>query len=283
MADPCYLFLSFLFRRYRKRGRNLDIEEGSLDNVFGFPVATAENVFDLLRSHGIKPWTKLRDPMSTTEFAKTAEPDELAEMERFGPKAEVVFLRQPNGKDFRGYRSLGKTWVTTFVMFPFEGRQYVVIIGEWKHGTEGYSLAPPSGVLSKADEGSFPNCALRETVEETGLGLAGIMSLSNDQPIGLSTRQSVQTYYPFDGVVIEPIVRGPSKLDSSEHLLAFVMPLEEWLKLIETGGVQEECSIGTTYLALRRRGMLTLNIPQPPRAPREGRPWDPLCLDRPTP
>ncbi|MBI3572716.1 MAG: NUDIX domain-containing protein [Candidatus Kerfeldbacteria bacterium] len=224
-----------------------------MDEIFGFPRVTATNIFEVLRELGIKPWDHERPTMSLEEYIASDLTEEQRGELKFAPKSEVVFLKQPNGHPFTGFRSVGKNWATTFALLP--GR-YVPIVAEWKHGTEQISLVPPSGVMNKSDSGSWEACAKREFEEETGMVLESVESLTGNQPLGVSSRQSTMCFYPFLGNIDGPHMRGQSKLDVTEHLKLVVISLGDWLSLIEGGWVLDQVGITTTYLALRRLHLL---------------------------
>lgn len=224
---------------------------------FGFAVVTAENIFDVLAELGIKPWQHSEPVVSLDEYMRRdLDEAQLGEL-RFAPKAEVVSLTDHHGKPFRGFRSVGKDWATTFTLLP---GNLVPIVGEYKHGANEVVLVPPSGVPHKEDQ-TTPNammtCAQREWEEETGLKLASIEPLSA-KPLVISGRQSTLRYYPFLGRVQRPIVKGTSKLDATEQLKMVLCPLGEWLKLIERGQGIEDCGASATLLALSRLGLVNI-------------------------
>lgn len=216
---------------------------------FGIPVATSATIDSVLAEFGIKPWEKVKPSMDLAEYlAGELTEQERTEATRFAPKNQVVFLEQPNGNPFTGYRSTGKDWAAVFTLLPGD---LVPIVAEWKHGAETISLAPPSGVLSKTDNGSMEAAGRREFKEETGMELATIERLGSPNGIGVSTRQSTQRFHAFLGTVVTPVNPGKSKLDATEHLKLILVPLYDWLKIIDTR-VEEDCAISITHLALRK-------------------------------
>lgn len=229
-----------------------------MKKAFGLPVVTADTIEKYLNSVELYPWTYAKDPMTLEGYiASGLTPEQQAEL-RFAPKAEVVFLENPHsGNLFTGFRSLGKNWATTFALLP---GNLVPVTAEYKHGVNKIVLVPPSGVPSKADAGSMEACARREFTEETGLQLKSIKPLANGEPLAVSGRQNAQVYYPFLGEVDTEAPIGPSKLDQNEHLKLVLVPLQDWLELIERGEAVEDCSASVTYLALRKLGLLALNI-----------------------
>ena len=60
---------------------------------------------------------------------------------------------------------------------------------------------------------------------------------------------------PFLGIVNENFVIKEQNLDRYEELVAVVMPLNEWLKVIDHGGNVALSASDTTHRALRRLGL----------------------------
>lgn len=225
-----------------------------------FSVVTADTIFETLEGLGVKPWQRIADPVPLAEYMKR----ELTEAERgdlrFAQKAEVVFLEQPNGKPYTGFRTIGKNWATVFSVIPGEP-ELLPIIGEFKHGAEDISLAFPSGVPGKAEADiadplqKMAACGMREFQEETGLKLKTLHPLCGPGGLPMSTRQSTERSYPFLGTLAIPLVIGPTKLDATEHLKMVLIAIPEWLKLIDQGKV-EGGIVAATFLGLRATGRL---------------------------
>ncbi|RJQ29461.1 hypothetical protein C4571_01290 [Candidatus Parcubacteria bacterium] len=234
-----------------------------METRFGFPLVTAKTIYQVLGELGVREWETVRPPLSIQEYlagnAGPLTPDQLHEL-KFAPRVEVQFLKNPAGRIERYFRHVGRNWATTFVLLPGD---LLIVVGEWKQGSNDITLVPPSGVPSNDDMKTtdpYGACARREFTHETGIELAEVISLSNGVGIPVSTRQSTQRCFPFLGTPKEPIVRRRAKLDETEFLKGVAIPLGEWLKLIEEGKVREDCSISTTFLALQKLGRLRLQF-----------------------
>ncbi|MEK7569931.1 MAG: NUDIX domain-containing protein [Patescibacteria group bacterium] len=228
----------------------------SIKTQWGIPILTADAVYEYLEQVGIRSWPELEPPADLATYIASPLTDEQRTELRYAPKAEVVTHRDPKGNPFRGFRTVMKNWATTFCLLPGD---YVVLVAEWKHGANVISLVPPSGVPSKKDNGSMETCAKREFEEETGMGLEHVELLSGPNGLPIATRGLTTSYFPFLGRTFEDIHVGPSSLDEKETLQLLLMPLTEWLQLIETGRVYEECAVSITFLALNRLGRLRLS------------------------
>lgn len=228
----------------------------TVHSEFGFPIATADNIFSLLSDLGIRQVEHSRPVMDFEEYmASDLTEKQRSDAVRFGPKREVVIQTDKHGEPFHGFRTVGKNWATVFTLLPGD---LVPIVGEYKHGADEVTLVPPSGVLHKVDTESpdpMAACGRREWEEETGLKLDSVTPLTG-YPLMISGRQSTVRYYPFLGQVTLPIVKGKSKLDDTENLKMVLVPLQEWLKLIDNSRGIEDCAVSTTFLALRRLGKM---------------------------
>lgn len=119
------------------------------------------------------------------------------------------------------------------------------------------SLCNPSGTLGKKDDGSLENAGKREFQEETGMTLKSIVRLGTPHSVGVSTRQSTQKCHPFLGKVDMSVPFTASKLDASEVLKLALIPVRDWLAILEEK-CEEASAILTTHLALRKLGWLQM-------------------------
>lgn len=72
-------------------------------------MADRENVLEVFAELGIKPWKELKPPVDlATYLTGTLETKARDEATNYAPKSQVVFLEQPNGTPFTGFRSTGK-------------------------------------------------------------------------------------------------------------------------------------------------------------------------------
>jgi ADP-ribose pyrophosphatase YjhB (NUDIX family) len=227
-----------------------------MQTVHGFPVVTASNYRATLATLGITAWPRHEHSIPLAAYAQRSLTDtQRAEMEHFAPKSEVVMLQDPHGGTFTGFRTVQRNWATVFTLLPGD---YLLLTAEFKHGAECVALGLPSGAVEQRDTDA-PNameaCALREFEEETGVVLAGVESLST-RGIPVASRTSTQQIFPFLGRITDPLVRCPTRLDPTEHLRTIAMPLTEWMTMLRTGDITEECAVSVTFLALLRLGRI---------------------------
>ena len=223
---------------------------------YGFPVVDSENIFQILKDMGIKPWPQIGKPMPLEKYvAGDLTAEQKIEGEKFAPKSEVVFLSQPDGKIFNGFRATGEDGVIAFTILE---QNLVVIVADFVHGGEVIRLKPPAGFYGKDQEKSALNCIKREIREETGIVLQDneIIPLAGSEGICDEPRRITMKEYYFLARPRSPITPLPARPDATEFLQTILVPLREWLKLIKTGKVKDSTSITATTLALFELGLL---------------------------
>jgi len=231
---------------------------------YGLPLVSQGNLFDLLQDSGIRPWEQTQPPMDLQEYERgDRTPEERDELSRFAPKGQVVFLRNPKGGVFRGFRSTLRDWASTFALTP-EG--LLPVVAEYKHGAHVVSIGLPSGVPARS-EMELPNpmalVARREFEEETGLILESVEGLGHRYGVVVSSRNNTQKFFAFLGHLQDPVATKPTRHDTTEVLRTLLVPIEEWLSLLEGKEIPEGYFIevsarDATYLALRRLDKLKL-------------------------
>jgi ADP-ribose pyrophosphatase len=218
----------------------------------GFPVVTAQNAYQVLADLGVQPWEPTKPPLPLEDYSQLELSEQQRhELKRFSPKADTLFLRNPKtGQDFTGFRTVGGDWAATFTLLPGD---LLALVGEYKHGMGRVSLTLPAGRLEPSELNDPSKSAKRELEEETGLVLDNVVSLSQSGLYPMGRRATVR-YYPYLGIIREPVVPRSQRLDETEDLRVVLMPLNEWLKLIDAGQVHDEYAVTTTFLALRKLG-----------------------------
>lgn len=224
-----------------------------METRYGFPIVNAGNIFQVIEDLGIRKWKQKGQPADLKEYAaRDLSPEERDELERFAPKAEIVFLENPKGGIFRGYRSVMKNWITVVTLLDGD---ILPVTVEYKHGSDDIVIVPPSGVPSRKDFGTQEDpmqvCAKREFWEETGIELEKVIPLS-EAGNAVTPRQSTQRFFPYLGIAKEPVIKAAQNLDKTEMLKVLLIPLNEWLRLISEGKIVDECAISITFLALQK-------------------------------
>lgn len=215
---------------------------------YGLSIVNARNVNEILRQKSVVKWPKIGEPINLNDYLGSEEGLHDECFRKFVPKDEVVSFRNPFCKIFRGVRRETADGVVVFSIIPGE---FVPICAEFKHGIEEISINLPGGG-NHHNEKHF-HVAKKEFEQETGIVLSEVVELS---PLGISSDARIhknRTFY-FLGIPSTPIVVKDQKLDEDEILEPLLIPLEEWLKLIEMNKVIDGQSVICTYLALARLG-----------------------------
>lgn len=224
---------------------------------YGFPVVSSKNIIEVLKIIGITKWPSLGEP-SSLDFYKQLwlTEKEKKEIEHFAPWTEVEQFRDPEGEIFTGFRASWKVkrGCVVFTLLPGD---LIPIAAEFRHGARVVSLIFPGGVKEENDL-STASCAKREFEAETGIKLKEVIPLDDDGT-PLSARGTDIASCSFLGILSEPLEVGKQKLDRKEFLKIVLVPLKEWIKLIENGKVKEAASIVATFLALKKLGRLNIN------------------------
>lgn len=219
-----------------------------MQTKYGLSVVNALNIDEVLRQKKILRWPKIGGPIKLSDYLESEDGAHDEGLRKFTPRDEVVFFRNPSGSIFKGIWRETADGVVVFSIIP---GGLIPICAEFKHGIEDVSINLPGGGNHGNEKCS--HVAKEEFEQETGMVLNEIVELS---PLGISIDARInknRTFY-FLGIVDDPPVTKGQKLDEDEIVEPLLIPLTEWLKLIEMNRVVDGQSIICTYLALAKLG-----------------------------
>lgn len=227
---------------------------------YGFDVVTFDELDVYLREHGIRNWQQRGPVENMCDFLKCGDGHELALAQRYAAEQQAMRLTNPrDNSEFIGFRTLAKDSAQVFVLMS---GSLVLVVAEYKHGTEEIIVTLPCGVPEESDgDGAqkFANCMVREVLEETGLTLYYAEALT-DHGLGVSPRKSTERYWPVLGFhPARPVARQQPKCDQTEVLRPFLMPLRDFALLVHSGKTHD-ATVGTTLILALRRLFVTGNI-----------------------
>lgn len=152
-----------------------------------------------------------------------------------------------NGRTHDFYRLDMPDWIN---VIPVTARGEVVMIEQYRHGTDSVTLEIPGGVV---DPGEDPrSTALRELTEETGYRAASVELLGSLHPNPAIQGNMVHTYF-CENVEYE----SAPVFDSTEHTAVRLVRLESVPSLIADGTITHALVIaGFYWLSLRRDRVL---------------------------
>jgi len=220
-----------------------------METRYGFPIVSVDNVFPLLKDAGIVSWARAGEPTDLEAYRSSNLSDVQRDELRFAPHNKVVPFVRPDGKPFTGFLRI---WPSGVIIFTLLKDDLLVIVGEWKHGVETVTLSLPTGAIEQDERDDPSRAAHREFKEECGITLDRLVPLGNHEGIPVAARQATARMYSYLGIVHEPIALSPQRLDEAERLQIMLIPLAEWLTLIERGAMIEGFAIITTFLALQK-------------------------------
>lgn len=212
---------------------------------YGLPLVSKKNIFETLDNLGLKPWRAIEQPLPLEKYRqKNLTKTQQKELE-YAPKTEVATFLTPYGKPWRGFRTIGRHGTVVFCLLP---NKLIPICAEFRHGCEVISLNLPGGIYTTENP---KECAKREFEEETGICLNKLTALTA-RGVPVDARRSNIRNFSFIGTPTNPVLTKKQSLDRNEFLKCLLIPLDDWLQLIEDDLVQDGYSIVTTFLALRK-------------------------------
>lgn len=222
-----------------------------IEQSYGLPIVDLQNLSELIRLHKVDRFHKLAEAIPLEKYLKmNLTEDEKKEL-RFAPKVEAVKFKDPQGENFTGFRNVFKNGVLIFALLP---GNLLPICAEFRHGCERVMLNLPSGLIEPNDINPEA-AARREFEEETGIALQKIIPL-NLKGIPVDARSSTRQNFFFLGVPTNPFEIRESKMQKAEFIASFLIHVDNWLKLMESGMV-DGCSVSGTLLALKKLNLLS--------------------------
>ena len=136
------------------------------------------------------------------------------------------------------------------IIFPLTQNKEVITVWQFRYGANKFILEIPGGNIKK-------NETPRETVEnelleETGYLPKEIYQLG--KPIWFDPASFTVSYFPFIALGCKKIKEpNPERTEIMETIL---VPLEEWIKMVSQGEIEDSKTLAVTLLALTVLGRL---------------------------
>ncbi len=135
------------------------------------------------------------------------------------------------------------SWCNVLAVTP---ENEVVLVWQYRHGTDALSLEMPGGVVDAAE--AAIDAAHRELREETGYAVDGIEPLLLVHP---NPALQGNSHYSF--VAWGAFLAGEPKLDATEECEVVLVPLDDLAALLDEGHVTHTLCVSAIERFLRRQ------------------------------
>jgi 8-oxo-dGTP pyrophosphatase MutT (NUDIX family) len=185
----------------------------------------------------IQPWPKVRS-------------EKLANYRVFSVRSDVK-LSPRTGKEHDFFVIESVNWVN---VIPVTSNNEVVMIEQYRHGSDTVELEIPGGMMDSTD--SSPVFAgTRELREETGYEGTDAQLIGQIFPI-----PAIMSNVCFTLLVKNCELKHPTEFDHSEDLLTRLVPVAEIPKLVATGMIRHSLVVVALYhFELWQRGFGSSN------------------------
>jgi len=151
----------------------------------------------------------------------------------------------PSGREHSQIITSG-SGLHSVVVFAVSDDLNVILTRQFRHGMDAEIIECPAGLMLDEHK-SYEELGIQEVLEETGFGEPDrITQLAG--PLYVSTGKADTHFVPFLATGLRKVAE--QQLGPSEDIQVVVMPLVDWLGMIQRGEVIGASSITTTLLAL---------------------------------
>ena len=160
---------------------------------------------------------------------------------RSGMAVRVDRCETHNGDVFEPYVIESRDWVNVVALTK---SREVILVKQYRHGVGEVLLEIPAGIMDDKDE-SPKQTAQRELLEETGYTGEQFIEVGKTYP-NPATHSNVT--YSFLVLDVEKVEQ--QKLDNTEEIEISLIPFDEFISLVKSGGLPQALHVCAVFFAL---------------------------------
>jgi 8-oxo-dGTP pyrophosphatase MutT (NUDIX family) len=162
-------------------------------------------------------------------------------VQRNGMAIRIDKCETHNGNVFEPYVIETRTWVNVIALTK---KREVVLVRQYRHGVGEVLLEIPAGVMGEEDQSPL-QAAQRELLEETGYTSEKFVEVGKVYP-NPATHTNVT--YSFLALDVEKV--DQQKLDDTEEIEVSLLPFDEFITLVKSGGLPQALHVSAVFFAL---------------------------------
>ncbi|NNF00896.1 MAG: NUDIX hydrolase [Pyrinomonadaceae bacterium] len=176
---------------------------------------------------------------------KRVESEELADCRVFKVRKDVS-QNLASGNSATFFVTENPDWIN---VIPITENREVVLIQQYRHGTQENTLEIPGGMIDRNETSS--EAAKRELLEETGFSASSFLEIGRSRP-----NPAIQDNWVYHFLASGCRLTGKTDFDEHESIITRLVPFERIPSLIEYGEITHSLVLAAFYnLAIRKKGV----------------------------
>jgi len=160
---------------------------------------------------------------------------------RNGMAVRVDQCETHNGDVFEPYVVESNNWVNVIALTK---KREVILVRQYRHGVGEVLLEIPAGIMDEGDENP-EQAAQRELLEETGYTGERFIEVGKVYPNPATHNNLTYSFLALDVEKVEQ-----QKLDETEEIEVSLIPFDEFISLVKSGGLPQALHVSAVFFAL---------------------------------